>query len=134
MAFIIGFGSEENRAEENEFEVIREFCRDTYLYMNCDYVTDDFVNVVEEFVKKRGAISRGLADSYRKSDDFPDRYSSFYPTVLHDASNVVVILRFSHYNRRHALSPDGWAVLCRDRTEVVLYSCDMLMEKRKEAS
>ena len=129
MAFAIGFGSTEQSVEENEIEAIREFCVEEYHRLDLNLIDTEFAKHIEQWVDARGKESRAVAERYKDAETYPNRYSSFYPTVLHDASNLVVILRFAHYNRRHALSPDGWALMTRDRTEVVLYTCNQISRK-----
>jgi len=31
--------------------------------------------------------------------------------ILSDAVNLCIVFKFSHTNRKHPLSPDGWALL-----------------------
>ena len=114
---ILGFGSTESKFEQQECDSIDYFVRGKNPTEG--YFTPEFISQLKEFVDSRGTELRSISDSYKTSDSYPDRYSYFWATVLHDASNVVVIFRFSHINRRHAMSPDGWAMLSSKKLHLV---------------
>lgn len=130
---LIGFGATEERAENAEFDRIKEFAEAEYIRLGCDYVTDELAQSVKRFVKNRDAELKALADKYKAADSYPARYSYFWSTVMDDASHIVCILRFSHINRRHAFSPDGWAMLSTEPCRVVLRSIDVNTKKRRTA-
>lgn len=109
---IIGFGSTEKQVEEAEATEFRIYCSDLYKEMNCIYVTDEFVKKVTEWIQDRAEKSRERADKFKTDPNHPERYSSYYIRVVHGASDVVAIASFMHINRRHPMSPDGWAVMC----------------------
>jgi len=111
MGIILGFGSTEQQVEQHEEEAIKEFVSAVFLEMGCDYFTAKMVERVRKWCDERASSSRTEAEQYKDAVDYPDRYSSYWATVLDDASNIVVILKFHHINRRHAMSPDGWALL-----------------------
>lgn len=108
---MIGFGSTEKVFEDSEEDAIREFCEETYKAMGCDYITPEFTAQIKEFCESRGLELREKSDIYKISTDYPERYSYYYPSIANNATSVVVILRISHINRRHAMSPDGWAMM-----------------------
>ena len=64
----------------------------------------------------RGEEFRAKADEYKSASTYPDRYSYYWVTVVHGASDIVALFNFTHVNRRHALSPDGWAAMMNKRT------------------
>ena len=133
MSTIVGFGVAEDRAENEEFDRIKEFAEAEYIRLGCEYVTDELAKSVERFVRERDAELKAIADGYTTAETYLTRYSYFWPTVLHDASHIVCILRFSHINRRHPFSPDGWAMISTGPCRVVLRSIDVDMKKRATA-
>lgn len=108
---ILGFGSTEQRFVDAEEAAFKDFARHQYLECACSYVTDELVGGVRKWIEKRAADYHKQSDEYKDAAEHPDRYSYYQPTVLHDASHIIVIFRHSHINRRHALSPDGWALM-----------------------
>lgn len=111
MGFMIGFGSTEQAFEEGEEAAIRSFAIQKYAEFGCSCVTDDLISAVSEFCDARSAELRETASSYKEAAEYPTRYSSYYHRTIGGASDVVVILRVMHTNRRHAMSPDGWAAM-----------------------
>ena len=120
MSMAVGFGSTEQEFEDAEIYAFKEHCRAEYLRRGLSYIDDEMAEAVEEWVRERAMRHRERYDGYRNSDEFPPRYSSYYVSVLNDASHIVAIYRFSHINRRHALSPDGWAMMNTERVEIIL--------------
>ena len=84
---------------------------------------------MSKWCEDRGQKYRDKADEYKEATDFPDRYSSFYPEVTDNYNSIIVILHFSHINRRHAMSPDGWALMQNDRF-IYVRSMDLLGRKK----
>ncbi len=111
MAFVIGFGSTEEKFERDEEQAIREFVDDLYHKERPDYFNDGFVKVVREWLNDRAQVLHAQAGKYKTAEQFPDRYSRYWPTVIADASHIVFLLSMHHINRRHAMSPDGWALM-----------------------
>jgi hypothetical protein len=115
MNIVLGFGSTETEFEEQE----RKFVED-YLEANkhkeedtTDWYTfkDECVEGLKKALKERSDEYRRQSDEYKTATDYPERYSYYYFTILHNWSYVAVIFKFGHINRRHALSPDGWAAM-----------------------
>jgi RNase adaptor protein for sRNA GlmZ degradation len=73
------------------------------------FIPDSIVRELETQLRIRSEQLKRVAEIYKTATKHPDRYSTLWFSVLHDASNVVVIFRFQHINRRHPMSPDGWA-------------------------
>lgn len=115
MAFAIGFGSTEERVERAEEENFLKVVRTAYAESGACYISKDVIAVVEKAMDERSKAINAAAKDYGTATQFPDRYSSFHVSVAHNPSNVVGIFRFHHINRRHALSPDGWASLMTTR-------------------
>jgi len=130
---IIGFGSTETNLQNKLQDEITKYVCDLYVKEKPDYISDAFVEKVTKWVNKKAEESRESAAGYKTAEKFPDRYSSFYATVLKDASHIVFILKFSHINRRHAFSPDGWAML---QSEQFFYidSWELSEYERKKAA
>lgn len=132
MGIVLGFGSTEKGFEEAEISDFRAFCEAEYHRQNCEYVTDELAAACEKWLDARAADYRRDADKFRKAEDYPGRYSYFWPTVLHDASHIVAIFRFSHINRRHALSSDGWAMMQTEVPVIALRSVEVQTKARAE--
>ncbi|WP_016743793.1 hypothetical protein [Rhizorhabdus wittichii] len=108
---IIGFGSSEHAFETAEEDAIRGYASERYEALGLDYFTDELIADIREWLDARAKAYQRMADSYKISTDHPDRYSYYWPTVIADASNIVIKLSVHHINRRHGMSPDGWALL-----------------------
>jgi hypothetical protein len=108
---IIGFGSTEQKVEENLEREFLEYATQSYRACGDAYFTDEFRSEVAVWAEAQSRKSRETADSYKDAEKFPDRYSYYWLRVVGDASSIVFIVKFSHINRRHALSPDGWAMM-----------------------
>jgi hypothetical protein len=90
MSIILGFGSVETRVRAEIIEHIRiEMSKGK-----------DIQSISKEY--------NSVGDAYDKlsKEDAPEIYTKFffYDDTLH----------FHHINRRHAFSPDGWALMCCD--------------------
>lgn len=115
MKLIIGFGDTEKRLEDRLEAAIRKHVVEQYGSRPDYYFTDDFVEEIRQWVQGLAVDSQEQADAYRDATEYPDRYSRFWATTIADASHIVFILKFHHINRRHAFSPDGWAMLESER-------------------
>jgi len=119
MNFIIGFGSTEKNLEDAIEREITEWIFDLYSSSDDKYFTDDLAKSVHNHIDKIAIESREESEKHKDATDYPSRYSSFYHTVLHDCNYMAIILRFSHINRRHAMSPDGWAMMQNQRVFII---------------
>lgn len=112
---IIGFGSTEEKVEET----LEKECKDLVIdYANnypADYFTDEFIQDIEGWAKDKAVKSREIGNGYKNSDTYPERYSYYWISVVGDPSYIVFIVSFHHINRRHAFSPDGWAMMRSER-------------------
>ena len=115
LEMIIGFGATETAFEDAQGEAFKDFVTKRFDELALDYFTTEFVNEVRIWLDAQGEQFRILAETYAKAENHPDRYSSFYPALTDSASDMVAILRFHHINRRHGMSPDGWALLQSER-------------------
>lgn len=111
MGFAIGFGSIEVERERAEREAIEEYIKQACAERGEHYVSHELAENVSQWLSVRAKASRMESDSYKDAESFPDRYSSFYSDTAHNASRIFVRISWSHINRRHGLSPDGWAML-----------------------
>ncbi|MCK9369524.1 hypothetical protein M0R04_06425 [Candidatus Dojkabacteria bacterium] len=116
MNIVLGFGLTETDFEKQEFGFVEQFVKEKIEnYREEDGIdfcfTDDFAKELSEKLKERKDQYDKLLDEYKTATKFPDRYSTYYFDVLHNSSNLCVVFKFSHINRRHAMSPDGWAAL-----------------------
>lgn len=127
---IIGFGKTETEFEEAEERAIKAFAQDLYSYEAESYVGDEFAEKVLTWCQERGSALKQKAEEYKTAPTFPERYSTYWARATVGSSDLVIILSFLHYNRRHALSPDGWAVMSTQRL-VHLSTIDGGLERKK---
>jgi hypothetical protein len=127
---IIGFGSTETKVEEALEREFLDYATEQYRDSGADYFNDEFREELAQWANSRSEASRSVADSYRNAERFPDRYSSYWVRVVGDASSIIFIVTFHHTNRRHALSPDGWAMM---RTEKLIHLNGLDIRTKKAA-
>jgi hypothetical protein len=116
MNVILGFGKTEEDFENQEFEFVENFIReraDNFVGDKYDFNFDDeLIKELTDKLKERKEHYDKLRDKYKEATEYPDRYTTYYFSVLTDKfANLCVVFHFSHINRRHALSPDGWAMI-----------------------
>ena len=87
MGIVLGFGSVETRTREEIKKLLIETCK----------TIDDARRISKAWNDKNKAF-----DSMSKEES-PERYTNFY---IHDGE-----IKYHHINRRHAFSPDGWALM-----------------------
>lgn len=116
MNIILGFGSTEKEFEKQERKFVEDFINEHKKIEDgwCVF-PDEMIEVLRKTLKERRNEYHKLRDSYKEAKEYPDRYSSYYETVLGDLHNIVVVFEFSHINRKHTLSPDGWGLLCSEQ-------------------
>lgn len=112
---LIGFGSTEKKYEE-DFEA-QLFGKAEELLSSCEhnYFDDNLIAEFEKYVKVLAQKSKDEADSYKTDPNHPDRYTTVWPYVLGDCNYLMVKVTFHHVNRKHGLSPDGWAMMKSER-------------------
>lgn len=123
MGFVLGFGSTEDGHEKNEGEVLKEAIKEQFPAP--EFISDEMALFAENFLKERSLKAKEKAEFYKTAPEFPDRYSTFWFSVLHNANYIVAIYNFMHYNRRHPMSPDGWACLSRQYIECISLQDDL---------
>lgn len=106
MSIALGFGSVERDFTDAESDAIKNQARELL-----DADPDGLVATLSDWLDGRAQALRDDADFWASADDHPDRYSYYWPRIVLGASDVVVILRIHHINRRSPMSPDGWALL-----------------------
>ena len=116
MNIILGFGSTEKDFEKKLESKIHEHVQAEFEKTDKLYFRDSFIKKIKAWSEKISKESRKEADSYKEATDYPSRYTSFYCTVIADPSHIVFIIDFSHINRRHAMSTDGWALMSNEVT------------------
>lgn len=122
MNVTLGFGSTESSFEQAEASAIKAHVQQRYVELGLTFVTDEFATEIEAWAKSRGAELKAQSQAFDKAEKFPDRYSYYFARVAQSASDIVVILEIMHTNRRHALSPDGWAAL---KTTRLVHVCSL---------
>ena len=116
MNIALGFGSTETAFEESEIAAFKHHLEEKYPGWGRSHITDAFVEYMERWLAARAKGYQDKSDEFRKAAEFPDRYSYYHSHIAHSASCIVAIFMFTHINRRHALSPDGWATLQTQQT------------------
>lgn len=125
---IIGFGSTEADVRRTFEEEFRAFVAKRYTECRCEYFTNELVEEARQWLSDAARELEAEAARYKTAENFPERYSTIYPRLLEDASTMAVIVKFHHINRRHALSPDGWALMVVEHVFAV-HSLDMPRSK-----
>jgi hypothetical protein len=114
MNFTLGFGSNEEAFEEKERRFVEDYLNEHKTKQD-DYdwyvFSEECIEGLKKALKERTDEYKRLDAEYKTATEYPDRYSYYYFTVLHDCNCVAVLFKFMHTNRKHALSPDGWALL-----------------------
>jgi hypothetical protein len=127
---IIGFGSTEERFENNLEREFVNYVTEHYQQAGLDYFTDEFCESIQAWVTAKAKESQEIADPYKDSAVYPDRYTRYWVSTVSNASYIVFIISFHHINRRHAFSPDGWAMMQSERVfyvksmDIKLIKCD----------
>jgi hypothetical protein len=80
-----------------------------------DFFSTPFNRAVVTWLDKLGHGHRDAAKQHETDPAHPERYSYFWPYVVADANYIVFIIKFSHINRRHPASQDGWAMMQTER-------------------
>lgn len=111
MNIILGFGDTEKRFEENLEKLMLDHVAKEYSESDEDYFSDAFVKKISVWASNLAEESRKEADEYKTAATYPDRYTSFWVSTIADASHIIFVVSFHHINRRHAMSPDGWALM-----------------------
>jgi hypothetical protein len=131
MNIILGFGDTEKRFEEKLENIIRDYVAEQYSAGDYCYFTDSFRDEMVTWINSLSYGSRTLGDEYKHAENYPDRYTYYFASMVSDASHIVFIIKFHHINRRHAMSPDGWALMTSER---VFYIDTQEAERKKKAA
>lgn len=128
---IIGFGSTEQAFEDAEQKAFEQYVADRYSAMGCQYITEELVADVSKWLADRAAAYQAKGEEYKAATDFPPRYSYYWARVISGPSDIIAKISFHHINRRHAFSPDGWALMQTKR----LFGVDSIdLDMRKNAA
>ena len=119
--FALGFGIVEQNVERDEGERVNEFLRSRFSAETDPWFTQEIVDELSIRLAERKLELDELDKKYKDATDYPERYSTFSYRVLTNGSDLVVVFRFSHINRRHPMSPDGWALLQTTYPHYVYY-------------
>ena len=116
MNIILGFGKTETDFENQEFDFVEQFIQkksDAFVGDKYNFKFDEeLVKELTKEIEERQEYFVELDKKYKNAKDFPDRYSTYSFDILSDGySNLCVVFKFMHTNRRHPMSPDGWALL-----------------------
>lgn len=129
---IIGFGTTEKQYEEATFKIFEEIILDCISEDEKYGFSDKLISLVKQKIKFTDEEGRLKSDEYKNAKEYPGRYSYQYSYVLGDCNYIAVIVNFSHINRRHALSPDGWAMMKNQET-FVFYHYEISKKKKELA-
>lgn len=124
--FVLGFGSTEKAFEDAEERAIGEYITERFQATDDGYFSDELIADITKWIKARADDLHAQSKVHKKAAEYPSRYSEYWPTVLSDASHIAVVMSVHHINRRHAMSPDGWAVM-QTRPVFVFRSLDIPM-------
>lgn len=113
---MLGFGSTEVNLEAELESTITTYVREAFKTKQQKGFTNEFIEQIQEYVETLSSLSIEESKHYESAENFLGRYSYFWPYVLGDVNYIVVILKFHHVNRKHALSPDGWAAMFSKHT------------------
>jgi len=111
---IIGFGKREEDFEKQELDFVEQFLRDKFNACGSKYkfnFGNELITELKSKLMERQKHYDKLSKQYETATDFPERYTTYYFNILTDGVvDLCVIFRFSHINRKHPMSPDGWAL------------------------
>ena len=119
MSFILGFGKAEEDFERQEFDFVRDFVTkkvENFKGLEYEFTFNaELVSELKASLSEREREYRRLDKEYKVSETYPDRYSRYWFNIVYDACDLCVVFHFFHTNRKHWLSPDGWAALTADK-------------------
>ena len=113
---MIGFGSAEKTFEEDEGKAFRDYVWERYKADRPEYLDGAFSEDVYAWLRARAEGYLKEAEAFTDAENPPDRYAHTYPWVLSDGIYIVAVITFLHVNRRHPMSPDGWAATRNERS------------------
>jgi len=115
---ILGFGCQE---ETTAINIIEE----------CIAVKAKDKNKFESEVKNIHKKYYNLQEEYSKLDrnKAPERYSYFWHSIYEIYRGYIITFKFSHINRQHPFSPDGWAMLKTRWIAQILFEDEPLDEE-----
>lgn len=131
MGFVLGFGQTEKDFERGLEDKIRARVVGELIPRDSLYFSDEAIEDVRKWIGVIAEESQKKADEYGEAENFPDRYSRFWASVVASASYIVFIISVHHINRRHAMSPDGWGMM---KSELVFYIPHSEIREIREAA
>lgn len=121
---IIGFGKTETDIENSFEKAFIDEAKRLYMGQENNAFSDDMIAAIKTWADRASKESQEMADSFKDAAEYPDRYTRFWCYVLGDCNHICLIVSFHHINRRHAFSPDGWAMLQSKRIfEIDYWEC-----------
>lgn len=113
MNIVLGFGKTEKDFVIQEFDFVEEFLQERSNTFTDKYdfgFSDGLIDELNVSLSERKEKYDQLAKEYKTAENYPERYTTYYFDVLHSVGNLCVVFVFSHINRHHPMSPDGWAM------------------------
>jgi hypothetical protein len=112
----LGFGKTETDFEQQECDFVEQFIKNkSVAFTGSKYdfnFSGELVTELKSKLKERQEHYDKLSEQYETATDYPERYTTYDFNILTDKfRDLCVIFRFSHINRKHPISPDGWALL-----------------------
>lgn len=111
MNIVLGFGSTEEEFEKQEMDFVHSFLQKEAELTNDFVFSDDLLVRLEHALKERAEEYRRLDGEYKNAEVYPNRYSTYYVYLTANATLLCVQFIFGHTNRKHPMSPDGWAYM-----------------------
>lgn len=127
MNIVLGFGSTEISIEDAEQKAFVQFVSGLRSRCAYGYFSDEIINETRAWLEARAKLSRDEAKTHDNNDDPPGRYTSFYARLVASVNDIVAIFDFSHINRKHAFSDDGW-VMCQTTRLCHVRCLDLIMD------
>jgi SpoVK/Ycf46/Vps4 family AAA+-type ATPase len=119
---VVGFGSTEKAKEEAIIDQITDWWTSRFGDdPNFDGFEEDPVKEFTVWLEGLEREHEAAAAKYKDAAEFPGRYSTFHCRVAYNYYDLMVVLKFMHTNRHHALSPDGCAAMRTKRIHHIDY-------------
>lgn len=112
---VLGFGVTEENFEKSEEAFIKAGVRAIVKDSGAVYFDEALVEKIKRWVENRAFEWQEKGEGYKNSETHPDRYTYYWVSTLSNTRHLVFIISYHHINRRHAMSPDGWALLANKR-------------------
>lgn len=111
MGIILGFGSQEKEFEKQQHDFVHHFIVEESKKSTDFGFTKELVQKLTALLEKKEEPYDRANHCNKTAEHPPERYATFHFSIIYSWETLCVAFRFIHINRRHPLSPDGWASL-----------------------